>query len=439
MKKRVLLLSLISTLSLIGCSNKKEENPSEQESNKVKDNVVEFYNFEQYAPDFELIRLGNYFGKVSVNTDTNFVKGGLQSAKLQPLGSYANDTKPFLYFELASERFNYDYTDLNYLYSFTFWIYNTSTETKEMDVGVATSNENIQNVPLSGGMTYYLKNGWNKITYFPDIEEIYLPKGGTKVSGIYFEFENVKSRDIEDAPVYYVDDITLKVKPEFREIVIEKINIVAPKEGDTIRIPNATIEGGNVTYSVIHGDLEVPTNNGSFVADDGGDYKIAYQSVVDGFVYKKSLSFFVKPADSVDIVNLSNQENISLLKPRGVIESIDWMSEHEGMSGVAKIVINRDWPSFYFTPQDSTANYDGLEYIALRMYIQSGDNTLRWISLNDTSDSIGYEGHLDVDKWVIYKFPIKSFLEHLNDSFFVGNSTSYVYFGTFYVAEIFAM
>lgn len=440
MNKRFLFSCLIASISMASCGNEVIDSGNSQSSSKPLDNVVNLYDFEQYAPDFELMRIGNFFGKVSVNTDANYVKSGLQSAKLQPLGSYASSSsKPFMYFELSSEKFNYDYTDLNYLYSFTFWIYNTAEETKEMDVGVVTSTENIQSIPLSGAMTYYPKNGWNKITYFLDIEEIYLPNKGTSVPGIYFEFENAKSRDIEDAPVYYIDDVSLKIKPEFKEIVIGENNIGAPVEGETIHIPEATIEGGVVKFTVFHDDLEVFSTGNSFIANGGGDYKIVYQAVVDGFIYKKTINFFVKPANSVDIVNLFSENNISLLQPRGVIESITWMDELDSIHGLAKIVINRDWPSFYFSPQNSSANYDGLDYVAIRMYIESGENTLRWLSLNDSGNPIDYQGYFELNKWIVLKFPLQSFLDHPNDSFFVGNSTSYIHFGTFYVAEIFAM
>ena len=227
---------------------------------------------------------------------------------------------------------------------------------------------------------------------------------------------------------------------EFKEIVISNNNIGVPGEGETVFVPDASISGGEVTYTVYHDDLVIPTENGHFVADDGGDYKIVYQSVVGDFLYKKTIKFFVKPSHSVDIVNLDDANDITRLKARGVIESIDYVDSYEGEYGAAKVVINRDWPSFIFTPRDNkVSSYDNCEYLVMRTYLKSGVNSLRWFSLNDRANSIDYQGYYQLDSWLVLKFPIKSFLENINSSYIVGNSTDYVNFGVFYIAEIFAM
>ena len=448
MNKRLIstLMVLLGTaLTVSGCEKKNKQEQNEQQEKQTPKNVVDFIDFEEFEPDFQLLRLEHHFGKVSVNEDKNYVKSGEKSAKLQPLGTYANQNeKPFLYFELESEKFNYSYGDLDYLYSMTLWIYNVANETKEMDVGVVTAFKGIGSVNQDGGETYYLKNGWNKVTYFIDAEELYMPGGGNKAPGLYLEFANIHSKDLNDAPVFYIDDVSLKLKPEKKEIAIADNNIGIPVQGETIFVPKATIEGGEVSFEIYHNDLAVQHGPKSFVASEGGDYKIVYQASVDGFLYKKTLKFFVKPTKTVSIVDLNYREDLNRLPPRNtVIENVEYLDQFEGEAGVAKFTINRDWPAIWIDAKNkNVSDYDGCEYFVLRVYFQSGQNEIFWMKLNDQVLPEGYKGYFDLDQWLILKFPIAPFLNTINSDplpWLVGNSTEYRYFGYFYIAEIFAM
>ena len=442
-RQRITLLTLVLTsacLCLGGCNKENKTNSSEEPEN-TKQDASNFIDFENFDPDFQLLRLQKGFGKVSVNTDKQFVKGGEQSAKVQPLGAYSSTEKPFMYFQLASEKYGYAYNDLNLLYSMTLWVYNTSTETKEMTVGVVTSYSSIEGVTRDGGLTYYLNNGWNKVTYFVQKEDLYIPSGESIIHGLYLEFEKTNSRDLADAPVYYLDSVSLDVKEKAIDISIEKHSFGRPKEGDTIVIPNATIPGGEVTTTVLFNGAPIEAGSRSFIDSKGGDYRIVYQSVVDDYIYKKYVDIFVKPTNALNIVSFDTSDKINGLEPKGtVVENIQWVEEFEGQNGVAKLTINRDWPAFFFHPQETNLDlYDNYEYVVVRIYVKSGENTLTMFSLNDQSRPLGYKGYLDLNKWSVYRFPIASFLEDKTTSFFVGNSTSYIYQGTFYIAEIFAM
>jgi hypothetical protein len=432
----LLLLGVSALVTLSGCKPANEDPKPQGDPN-----IVEFNDFEEFEPDFQLLRLENNFGKVSVNTQTDYVKSGLQSAKLQALGSYSKNTKPLIYFELFSERFEYAYNDINYLYSMTFHIYNASVETKEIEVGVATSIISLQHgITQDGGMPYYLKPGWNKVTYFLEPIDLYIPDGSTLVEGLYLQFENKKSLDLADADVYYLDDVTLKMKPEFKEIVIADHSIGMPVEGEEVFVPNATIEGGQVSYVVYHNDLEVPVTNGHFTVSEGGDYEIIYQANVDGFIYKKRLSFFARPNQTLDIIDFNSNKCLDQLAIRGPIDRIEWLDAFDNEFGVAKFVISRDWPSFFFTPTVTDKNaYDNFDYIVVRIYCESGANQVRWMSLNDAAVSTDYAGHYPLDQWTILKFPIASFVNNITSSYFVLNSTDYINFGNFYISDMFAM
>lgn len=433
------LISAFSIASIAGCDNKEEDS---QTNAAEMSKVVTLADFEEFNPDFQLLRLQNGFGRVDVNKDANFVKSGEASAMLRPLGRYKDKANPFLYFELESELYDYSYSDLKYLYSASMWIYNDEDETKSVEIGIVTHLTSLRDedgAKQAGGLKYSLKAGWNKITYFVNRDEIIIPVGGTKVQGLYIQFDNVPSLDIEDAPTYYVDDVVLTVMTEFNDIVVEEPTY-SPKQGETVTVPTATIKGGSVTYSVIHNNKVVPTNNDTFVPNDGGEFFIVYTASINGFVFKKTISIFVKPSDAVEVLSFKNADAVSSLLPRGQVEKVEWSEKFEGVDGVAKITINRDWPSVSFTPTKDIAAYQNCEYIVLRAYFVSGENQFTWISLCDTTRPERYYDRVELDRWYSYKIPIQTFFDNFDGNlFFVGNTTSYQVNGTFYISEIYAM
>ena len=99
--------------------------------------------------------------------------------------------------------------------------------------------------------------------------------------------QNIPSLNIDDAPTYYIDDVNLVLITKEYDINVSTISY-SPKQGDPISVPTATIEGGNVTYKVTHNDVVVPSPNGVFVPNEGGEYKIVYNSIADNFILKKT-------------------------------------------------------------------------------------------------------------------------------------------------------
>ena len=83
MKKLInILLALIlglSTIAFGGCK-------TATQSGKKNDSEIILADFEQWAPDFQLISLHNKFGKITRNEDAKYVKSGKYSAKLHPVG-----------------------------------------------------------------------------------------------------------------------------------------------------------------------------------------------------------------------------------------------------------------------------------------------------------------------------------------------------------------
>lgn len=446
--KRILaiVLSLISILSMSlisGCgktnSNSASESVKEEENSSSKSVVLS--DFEEFNPDFQLLRLQNGFGRIDVNKDEAFVKSGKQSATLRPLGRYKDKAKPFFYFELESELYEYSYSDLKYLYSATMWIYNAQSEVKNVEVGLVTYLSSVRDddgAKQAGGFNYKLKEGWNKLTYFVERDSIKIPAGGTKVKGLYVQFDNVPSKDIEDAPIYYIDDVSLLLMTKYRDIEVTT-PYYSPLQGDVVKVPTATIEDGEVNYTVVHDGKTVPVSNGEFIPNAGGKFEIIYNAIVDGFVFKKTISIFVKPSNAVEVMSFDDANSVSDVTFSGHVDSVEWVSEFNGESGVAKVDMNRDWPAVHFKPKFDKSMYENCEYIVVRAYFVGGQNQMRYIRLCDNAYPEEYGERVEIDHWISYKFPIQIFLERFNNPWIVGNTTDYQVNGLFYIAEIYAM
>ena len=194
------VLAFCSVFTLYGCTEK-----------PAPETTVVFSDFEKFEPDFQLIRPMNRFGNISVNQDETFVKNGKTSAKLQPLGNYSNGDLPFIYIPFMSKRFAYDYTNFAKIKSVTLWIYNAQDQMKEVEFGYVMKVINIETVEKLSYAKYQIENGWTKLVIYPDMEQLSLIGNPKSVAGIYLGFDNANSRDIEDAPVFYIDDIVIKL------------------------------------------------------------------------------------------------------------------------------------------------------------------------------------------------------------------------------------
>ena len=122
-KKRLivsLFMSLIASVCFIaGCTT------STKEPNKptAKPDKIVLADFETWETGLQLIRTGAGFGKISWNKDPAYVKDGIGSAKLQPLGGYEGGMAQFFY-PTRSNLFNFNYTDFSDAKSVSFDFYN---------------------------------------------------------------------------------------------------------------------------------------------------------------------------------------------------------------------------------------------------------------------------------------------------------------------------
>ena len=225
MKKLIKLLSLILSVVMsvslfAGCNGGKENGDNDANViNKITTSSrVDLYNFEQWTPDFSCIKLQPMFGVVRRNKDKQYCKSGDYSAKLQPIGGHIKAVAPVVWFPTSSAAFAFDYQDFSYVDYVSFWMYNDQDEEKTVTVGLVNKYPKAEQITKLQGQTFNLKpNDWTLVKYVIDFGSMTLGSDIDRsdmitIKGIYLEYEIAMSSEIEDAPVYYIDDITLIYK-----------------------------------------------------------------------------------------------------------------------------------------------------------------------------------------------------------------------------------
>ena len=202
-----LLASLLVFPTFVSC--KKNTN--------IGSNEAVFCNFEQWGPDFQLMRLYD-FG--IIERDEEVKHGGRYSAKLYPLGS-----DPCFALPLYSERFGYDYSDLRKVCAINAWLFNPNSETIDIQVGFSGKKEIHTSITRIYNKTFSIKNGWNRINYVLDHAVMELLAEVNAMESLTFTFPDSYDRDIwyadnpkELAKAYYIDDITFIISEQPAEV-----------------------------------------------------------------------------------------------------------------------------------------------------------------------------------------------------------------------------
>ncbi len=182
--------------------------------NKDENSDLILVDFERYAPDFSLIRLGSEFGSVNVNKNPEFVHGGEASAELRPMGSSLG-SRPYMSIPLSSTLYEYDYSDISCIEYVRMYLY--SGEESAVTVGFTAANGS-----LTSGHEFELSDGWNEIIYYPDHTVINLSFELDSMAGVYLQFDNAGVDKVADAKAYYLDDVSLMLTdPVTVEDIIE--------------------------------------------------------------------------------------------------------------------------------------------------------------------------------------------------------------------------
>ena len=208
--KKLLTLLLSGMLVLTcGAGFAACDTPADTEGDSMKPGEIVISDFEQWGPDFQLIRLSAYFGRVTRNRDAQYVKSGEYSAKVEALGGYSTGYEPILTVPLISAKFNYNYSDFRWYDRISCSVYSAQPD-NFIKIGLQAGD----GINSFGGTKvlerkYMLEEGWNELTYEINPSLIALTEDPQFINGITFSFENADSRELEDAKIMYIDDIKL--------------------------------------------------------------------------------------------------------------------------------------------------------------------------------------------------------------------------------------
>lgn len=292
-----LFLSTILIMATFTACSKKE--------NEVGPYTV-IANFENWAPDFQTIKVMYGFGKVSRSED--IVKSGKYSAKLNPLGAYLNPTTTAtIYFPLKSEALGFNKTNLLKYKSLNMSFYNDEETTQKVEISFVTGITNDKTITKSAiGSINLPSKQWYDYEYKIDAQILNYMYNLKNILGIALSFENAHSRDLADAPNIYLDDMVF-VNRESEAVVKDEI-ILKPYEvcdfeelyQQYIFVPHSTKDASVPELSVVRATEEgliAPSGEymlkviakGSGIGDDGGTWPgmILVQKVIEKTVLSK--------------------------------------------------------------------------------------------------------------------------------------------------------
>lgn len=198
-------IGLLTSVSFSACEDKEKSTPAK------KSLTTTLVDFEEWAPDFQNIRMLTGFGVITRNSDEKYVKSGKYSAKLQPMGQYSTGKIPEVYFRTYSDVFNYDYSDFSQVERISASFYNAEEYVQTVEMGIVSGVKNYEYIDVAGLTKFNLQPGWNTIDCWLDHDALTMAEGVNMkdVAGVYFRFENAHVREAENAPVLYLDDIQI--------------------------------------------------------------------------------------------------------------------------------------------------------------------------------------------------------------------------------------
>jgi len=206
MKKFLLIvLSLIlalTALSAVGCGKKEVE----------KSNPLIVLNDFENTKDYDTIHLRGYLGRVTKNTDPNFVTRGNASAKVEVEAErYTSDTNPqSIYQECNLKAKGLNYSDFTYTSDITLDVFNTQDSAKEFKLQLVYELTGGDNLVSEIAQTYTLEPGvWTTVRYTVDRAYIPVVDGISYVKAFVMIFQDAPDNQPNPFDVYYVDNVCL--------------------------------------------------------------------------------------------------------------------------------------------------------------------------------------------------------------------------------------
>lgn len=226
-------LSTIFMFASASCTVQNSSSEKQAITKTVNSFKADLLNFEQWYPDFSLTRLGTMAGKATRNSDKAFVRTGDYSMLIRPIGGQIQYKNPVFWFPTSSSYYEFDYRDFTKVDYVSAWLYNDNEEDKKLTVGLVTAYSMTDPTMLKGDEYVLKAKEWTNVKYYVDFSAL---SAGNKIEefttrnilGVYLQFEHTRTNTVENAPKYYLDDMSLI----FRETVSTMQDLVEFKQID---------------------------------------------------------------------------------------------------------------------------------------------------------------------------------------------------------------
>lgn len=316
---------------------------------------VAFASYESWQDGFYNINMMDGFGRISRSDEQ--AHGGSYSAKLQPLGSVTDPSAPYFYYPMQMDgEEGYSFVDFSKLAKVSFYMYNAESETQEVQLAVVASISDVYSTDYKVVGSYSLTPGeWTKVEYTPDYEGLQDLCDITNVAGLGFVFENHHSASVADAPVLYLDDLTLSVSEE----PLAEIRTSEPGRGE--------VQSFDLASSLVYVRLE-----------SGVDYAETYLAA---------------GSDKL---------------PEGVKGGVEFAVTDAEMG---------TWPRLRFDSRTPQEELVGADRFSIQLYFGTEDANVRQVELHmfpDTSSE--YVEYLPTNEWVKLTFESETVFNNWGDS-----------------------
>ncbi len=316
---------------------------------------VAFASYESWQDGFYNINMMDGFGRITRSDEQ--AHGGSYSAKLQPLGSVTDPSAPYFYYPMQMEgEEGYHYADFSKLEKVSFFMYNAEAEEREVQLAIVASISDVYSTDYKVVGTYSLAPGtWTEIEYQPDYEALQDLCDITNVAGLGFVFENQNSSSVADAPVLYLDDLTLSVSDE----PLAEIRTSEPARGE--------VQSFDLASSLVYVRLE-----------SGIDYGETYLAA---------------GSDKL---------------PQGVKGGVEFAVTDAEMG---------TWPRLRFDSRTPQEELVGADRFSIRLYFGTEDETVKQVELHmfpDTSSE--YVEYVPTNEWVKLTFESETVFNNWGDS-----------------------
>lgn len=182
----VLLMSVVCCFVFFAsCAEKKEEGGAE----------IKAYSFEN---SLESVKMNEYFGIISLNTDEQYVSDGKCSLKLRPMGS--SSVKPLMFLSFSGK----EYSNLAKVLAFSLDFYTDRALSVGLGVYFSAKAE-LRNE----AQNFALKAGWNTVEFSVEHSLTAIQYDLAECEGLYVMFGEVSTA--ENAPSVYLDNIVVKM------------------------------------------------------------------------------------------------------------------------------------------------------------------------------------------------------------------------------------